>query len=245
MKYSKRSGTAGATAARLLFSERSSHNGRLEAPVGLWRARFLAALAVVAILGFWIPEAGAAPTMVLDSGFENVSGVPTNNYSLFTGSIGDGWTVSAGEILIERGAVNGLPHSGFQYAYLDGDYALNTLSQVIPTSPGRQYTLSFWIADTDPNFFETTFGGQTLYHGPAPGHGGNNTQYVFEDFTVVATTTSSALTFSGQWTSGLGTILDDVSLVEVIPEPSSTLLFAAFLTLAWKRWKPLKAVAEV
>jgi hypothetical protein len=84
--------------------------------------------------------------------------------------------------------------------------------------------VSFWVADSDPNLFVATFAGQTLYNGPAPASGGSTTHCVNEMFTVSATSTSSALTFSGQWTSGLGTVLDDVSVLAV-PEPSTAIQF--------------------
>jgi hypothetical protein len=196
----------------------------------LWRL-CLAGLVVAATLAFWAAPARAL--VVLDGGFEAVGGVTNNGYSLFTGSLGDGWTVTSGEILVERGTVNGIPHSGNQYAYLDGDFALNTLSQTLPTSPGQQYTISFWIADSDPNLFQATFAGQTLYNGPAPASGGGfpATHYVNEVFNVTATSTASALTLSGQWTSGTGTVLDDVSIVAV-PEPAAVILFAGAILAA-------------
>jgi len=226
MKCLTRSNMAGATTAWLLSPKHSSRKLRLSSSILPPRASFLGLLIAVAILAFWAPRAGAA--VVLDGGFETVTGITNGGYSLFTGSLGDGWTVTSGEILIERGTLDGIPHSGNQYAYLDGDFALNTLSQTFATTPGQQYIVSFWIADSDPNLFEATFAGQTLYNGPAPASGGGlpATFYVNDTFTVTATSTSSALTFSGQYTSGTGTVLDDVSVVAA-PEPSVAILFGA------------------
>jgi hypothetical protein len=189
-------------------------------------------LAAAAAFALWAPRAEAA-NLVLDGSFENISGVGNGGYLLFTNSLGDGWNVTSGEAVIERGTLNGIPHGGNQYAYLDGDFAFNTLSQTIATTPGQQYTISFWIADSNPNLFQATFGGQTLYNGPAPASGGGfpATQYVEEIFTVTATSGSSALTFSGQYTSGTGTVLDDVSVVAV-PEPCAAALIAGPLLAA-------------
>src|SRR5437660_9604386 len=96
--------------------------------------KWLAALVAIGCLG-----SQALANLVLDGSFENIPGVPPNNYLLFTGSLGDGWTVTQNEILIERGTLNGIPHSGNQFAYLDGDFGFNTLSQTIPTTAGQSY----------------------------------------------------------------------------------------------------------
>jgi hypothetical protein len=197
-----------------------------------WRVCKCRLLAVLAALTSLASQ--AASNLLLDPSFEAVGGVPTNNYLVFTGSLGDGWTVTAGVILIENGTVNGIPHSGNQLAYLDGNFTFNTLSQTIATAPGQQYTVSLWVADTSANTLQVTFAGQTLFSGTAPASGGGNpaTHYVDEVFTVAASSTSSTLSISGQYTAGgSGTVLDDVSIVAV-PEPvPATLLGGGFLGL--------------
>jgi hypothetical protein len=189
----------------------------------------LAALLTVACLG----SEALAVNLILDGSFENITGVPVNNYLLFTGSLGDGWTVTQNEILIERGSLNGIPHSGNQFVYLDGDFGFNTLSQTIPTTPGQSYTISLWVADTYPNLLQVAFAGQTLFNGPAPASGFDNpaTNYLQEIFTVTAASSTSTLSISGQWTSGSGTVLDDVSIVAV-PEPTAIPLLGGVLALS-------------
>jgi hypothetical protein len=165
--------------------------------------------------------------LISDGSFEaTIGGVPINSYSLFTGSLGDGWVVTQGEILVERGSLDGIAHSGNQFVYLDGDFNLNTLSQTVATTPGQNYIISFWVADSNPNFLQVTFGGQTLFNGTAPASGGGfpATGYVQEDFTATAASATSILSISGQYTSGgTGTVLDDV-IVAPVPEPSTFLL---------------------
>src|SRR5260221_9393117 len=48
----------------------------------------------------WFGSHAAAANLLLDGSFENIAGVPDNYYSLFTGSLGDGWNVTQGTILI-------------------------------------------------------------------------------------------------------------------------------------------------
>jgi hypothetical protein len=152
------------------------------------------------------------------------------------GPIGDGWTVSQGIGVIERGTVNGTPHSGSQLFYLDGAFDLNTLSQTIPTTPGQTYAISFWVADTYTNLLQVTFAGQTLFNGVAPATGFDLPTYVLETFNAQAVSTTSTLAFTGQWTTGSGTLLDDIS-IEAVPEPSaiSLMLGAAAVWISVRR----------
>jgi hypothetical protein len=187
------------------------------------------ALAILLLIASISPNLFAA-NLLLDGSFENVSGVPANGYSLFTGDIGDGWVVTQNEILIERGTLNGVPHTGNQLAYLDGNLGFNTLSQTIPTTPGLAYMISLWVADSNPNLLQIAFAGQSLFNGTAPASGGGfpATGWVQETFIATATSTTSTLSISGQWTGGTGTVLDDVS-VQVVPEPASVSLLCCAL----------------
>jgi hypothetical protein len=168
-----------------------------------------------------------ANNIVVDPGFE--SGI-ANSY---TGSMGDGWVVTAGTgaICNNSGAgcgSAGVAHTGTQMAFLDwGNNTLNTITQTLTTVMGETYTISYFVAGSEPNLLEVTFGGSTLFNGTAPTGGvGSPSDYVQYTFTAIATSTSTDLAFSGQRTVGGELLLDDVSVTaSSVPEPSSLLLF--------------------
>ena len=166
-----------------------------------------------------------ADNLVVDPSFE--SGIP----GPYTGSMGDGWFVTA-----ETGAIcnnsglgcgsAGVAHTGTQMAFLDWSTTLNTISQTLTTVVGQTYTISYFVAGSQPNFLEVAFGGSTLFDGAAPTSGvGSPSDYVQYTFTSTATSTSTVLAFSGQRTVGGEELLDDVSVTaSSVPEPSSLLL---------------------
>jgi hypothetical protein len=164
--------------------------------------------------------------IVSDGGFESAT---LGNYN--PGPIGDGWIVTAGGIQVYDTAdgFGGVPHSGSQYVYLDEGYGVNTISQTLTTVVGQSYTVSFWVADDTANSVIVTFGGQTLFNGTAPTNGVSSAgDYVNFTYSVTATSTSTALTITGQYFNGNGTILDDVSVtpngVPSTPAPRSLYL---------------------
>jgi hypothetical protein len=199
-------------------------------------SRFLMGLLPVTVLvltaGFGMQtEAG---NIVLDGGFESAAVRCSTDY---TGSLGDGWSATSGVIQICVAAdSNEVPHSGNQMAYLDANFTQNTISQPLATSVGQSYLVSFWVADSGANAFSVDFGSQVLFNGTAPTNGVSlASDYVNDTYTVTATSTSTILSFTGQYTVGSGTILDDVSVTAVssgVPEPA-TLVFTVlgFLTL--------------
>ena len=87
------------------------------------------------------------------------------------------------------------------------------MTQTLTTVIGQTYTISYFVAGTNPNFLEVTFGGSTL------------SDYVEYTFNSAATSTSTVLAFSGQRIAGGEILLDDVSVTASgVPEPSSLLL---------------------
>ena len=112
-------------------------------------------------------------------------------------------------------------------SFLDWSNTFNTITQTLTTVIGQTYTISYFVAGTDPNFLEVTFGSSTLFNGTSPTNGvGSPSDYVQYTFNSTATSTSTVLAFSGQRTAGRGEILlDDVSVTaSSVPEPSSLLL---------------------
>jgi hypothetical protein len=144
------------------------------------------------------------------------------------------------ELHIQGSAV---PYAGNQFAYLDWNYTLNTLSQTLATTVGVTYVISFYLADTAPNPVTVYFGNQLLFNGTAPTGGTNAAgDYVLYSNNAPALSSSTILSFTGQYNNGVmgggtgggtGTLLDNVSVTATspIPEPS-TLGFTALGGLA-------------
>ena len=179
---------------------------------------------VAAILAGAVVQVSAA-NIAADPGFE--AGTPGS----YTGATGDGWIVTAGTgaICNNSGAgcgSAGVAHTGTQMAFLDWSNTLNTTTQTLTTVIGRTYTISYFVAGSQPNFLEVTFGGLTLFNGTSPTNGvGTPGDYVQYTFNSTATTTNTVLAFSGQRTAGGEILLDDVSVTpRSVPEPSSFLL---------------------
>ena len=144
----------------------------------------------------------ANANIILDPGFE--SGTPGS----YTGAMGDGWVVTAGTgaICNNSGAgcgSAGVAHTGIQMAFLDWSNTFDTITQTLTTVIGQTYTISYFVAGTQPNFLEVTFGSSTLFNGTAPTNGvGSPSDYVQYTFASTATSTSTVLAFSGQRTVG-------------------------------------------
>ncbi len=110
-----------------------------------------------------------------------------------------------------------------------GSYA--TLSQMIPTTPGDQYTLTFYLADPvagTPNYFSSSFGNATLTL--------NNwgTAFGWQEFNLITTVTGSSTELSFTFRNDPAYwFLDNVTILQgssgTVPEPSSVLLFGSGL----------------
>src|ERR1700683_5156733 len=140
----------------------------------------------------------ARATIVSDGGFE--SALVNSGSTAYTSTLGDGfWNVTQGGIQIDDTATGegAVPHLGKNFAYLDFQNSLNTLSQTLSTVVGETYTISYWVADNDPNSVVVNFGDQNLFTGFAPTGGvGAASDYVNKVFLVVADSTSTNLTFT-------------------------------------------------
>lgn len=179
------------------------------------------------ILAASIAQASAS-SIVSDPGFE--SGTPNS----YTGAFGDGWVATAGTgaICNNDGAgcgSAGVAHSGFQMAFLDWSDTFDTTAQTLTTIVGQEYAISYWVAGTQANLLEVTFGGTTLFDGTAPTDGVSSpSDYVQYTFDAAATSTSTVLAFSGERTVGGEILLDDVNVTSA-PEPAPGLLTLASL----------------
>jgi uncharacterized repeat protein (TIGR02543 family) len=120
-------------------------------------------------------------------------------------------------------------HSGSYYAALgQSNLPIATLTQSLPTLPGRYYTLSYWLTNPDlgdgtvPNEFSVTWNGTTLYDQinlPSDG------AWRQTKFLVMATDMTTTLEFGFRNDrSDFG--LDDVS-VTLVPETPPTVTFTS------------------
>jgi len=177
------------------------------------RTTLAAASFAVVLAALSLADRAVAENLVVNGGFET-------NPPAF-----DGWTVI-------YGGTGGLfldslfPHSGaFAAAFNATRGEHDSLEQLLPTTPGMIYEVSFWLThpiDTPPdNDFTVSWDGTpfvSLVDVPPL------LPYTEYTFTAQAAGLQSALRFTGR-DQPAALILDDVSVV-VIPEPSSSLLFA-------------------
>ena len=190
------------------------------------------ALCFVAAVALAVP---AHAGLISDGGFEAAA---ANIYS--PGAIGDGWTVLSGTIeILNTSAGFGAAHGGVNYADLNYSNTVNSLSQMVATTIGQNYIVSFWLGDDvggDP--VTVSFGGATLFNANTPaglGDGADNYQFQLYSYNVTATSASSSLTFTSNYTfpgGGIGAVIDDVNVVtasSTVPEPATWIAVTAGL----------------
>jgi hypothetical protein len=126
------------------------------------------------------------------------------------------------------GDIGVTPHGGKFDSSMGPFGSPGFLSQILATSPGQTYTLSYWLQNSSPNapsLFDTYWGGVLISDiNPLPAQ-----PYTLAQFTVTATSASTELKFGFQQNPSQ-MHLDDVSVVPsvaaAVPEPTSLTLVA-------------------
>ena len=189
--------------------------------------------AAFAAAAFMAVPAFAAPDLIVNGGFEDPA-IPFGSYALFNNI--PGWTAYEdafgplflgsfpGPIEVQNN-VAGAPAFGAQFIELDSTSS-SFVYQFIPTTPGTQYTLTFYYSKR-PNVADNSFGygigiglptdDVTLV--PLSGVVGA-TNFVKETHTFTGTGFDAIYFFNNNPSDGLGSYIDNVS-VTAVPEPGA------------------------
>lgn len=174
-------------------------------------------LSVTALIGFVMPSA-QAQNIVVDGGFELS---PSPNFSA-------AWTKNEPNGFSNVGNNPAFAHSGNNHANLAPDIgAVGTLSQTLTTVVGRNYTLSFFLANNSSspvNSFSAFFNGSLVFATTSPPFTSSGAYVQFTFSNLIATSTSTLLRFQYRHDDDFWR-LDDVS-VTATPEMGATLWLA-------------------
>jgi hypothetical protein len=139
-----------------------------------------------------------------------------------------GWTTSSNAVI---GVTSGGPINGTWSAFLaDDTTAPGTLSQLLATTPGATYTISFLLQNLDTtqtNSLSVMFGADTLF---SETNADSDASAVTETFQGTAGPGGTLLSFIDT-NPNSNFLLDDVSVtaVSTVPEPSTVALLGAGL----------------
>jgi PEP-CTERM motif len=157
-----------------------------------------------------------ASPIVVNGGFE------TGDYT--------GWTLSGNTGFI--GVTSSAPyvHSGTFGSQMGAVGSDTDMSQTLATTPGALYNLTFWLYNDggSPNDFSVRFGGVS-YFSLVDAGGQPYTQVTLHN--LLATGSSTSLEFLVRQDPAYWG-LDDVSIADAVPEPTSILLLGTGLLAA-------------
>jgi hypothetical protein len=134
-----------------------------------------------------------------------------------------GWTIGPDSGFEVWRGYEGPAADGAQYLELDVTQC-NTISQTFPTVSGTRYTVRYAFSarpGVSSNRVDVRWNGQLISSANADGSGISQTAWTYYSTMVEATTTSTTLTLTDvDGCSGVGSLLDDVSVTEVEPIPA-------------------------
>jgi hypothetical protein len=178
-----------------------------------------------------------ADSIVADGNFEAAApGEPADStafYNLGSSIDGGSWFVTQGTVGVDT--QDYYVFDGNKSVFLNGDViGPDSLTQTLNTTIGQTYTIGFWANSEVPNAFSVTFGGVPVTGAPSsiadngfpsPNWLGNSSEFTFFTGTALATSTTSALTFTATGFPGplTGTTVE-IDDVTVTPEPGSIVL---------------------
>ena len=180
----------------------------------------LAAIALVLVLFLGSTTAFASTNLIHNGSFE------TGDFTGWTaGGFFDPTYVVSGRFYVYSGAEDGL-----FYVALGSDLGDGTLSQTLATTPGAQYTFSFWFAAVQDRPSEFFAGWDSeLIHLYYP-----DTRAAWTQFSFPVTGTGSDVVWFGFYDDPAFMALDNVSATPVVtgtPEPGTLLLLGSSLFL--------------
>ena len=196
----------------------------------------------------------AAVNLVQDPGFETPV-APLDSFLVIPGSgtIGP-WNVGGASVDVNNTEYIASAE-GQQSIDLTGSPGAGSVSQMLSTAAGQEYVLRFAIAGNaaeDPDFpspvvkqMEVFWDGQ-LIDSPTfdtTGHSLASPGWIYLQYEVAATSTSSDLEFVSLTSGATGPLLDDVSVT--VPEPSSLALVGVGGLLMLRRSRRKAGLAHI
>lgn len=200
----------------------------------------------MALLGMTVASAQA--NLVANPGMETgcVAGITT-----LTGTVLPGWNVSAGDAQL----VNDVPfvaHSGSCFVDVPGALPSGTMQQAIPTVIGETYFVSFWATLTNGECSNGATMTASAGNGsvstaslPLAGVGTATAPWYPFNFSFVASSTSTTLSFTGANGNSCGVGVDDVAVTTVPKTPLAAVMPLLALALPllgvfaiWRRRRP-------
>jgi len=172
---------------------------------------------------------GPSPNLLVNGSFEDPPGIPTY-HTLGPGTGLPGWVIESGTV--DHVGLDWVAADGLQCLDLNGSFELiGTIYQDVPTIPGQSYHVRFAYAG---NFFcgpvvkttQVTWDGSLLEEVSfdTTGHSETNLGWVYFDYLVVASNTTTRLRFQSTTSTFCGPALDDVSVTLVETPPAADFL---------------------
>lgn len=162
-------------------------------------------------------------SLIVNGGFETPD-VPTGSYAIYPNATLTSWEVTGGDGLEIQDHAAGAPHWGEQLAELDSNNQ-SSIKQVINTTPGQKYRLTFWHSprpdnnanDNAINFkvkVTSTSGVMINDTVELTSAGGSTTSWTEYTYNFIALDTQTTVEFAdaGIQNDSYGGYIDDVSV---------------------------------